>query len=256
MLKIYGERNTGTNYLTALMESNFEALILSGRVDDRYWPVRVTRRLRRYWPQVAHKLHESARDRYFSRTFHHNLGWKHMNPDPQRIGDEALKSVRFVMVVKNPYAWLCSLFKRPYHVGAKDVQFSDFLNRRLDVMERRENIGPNQLTPVEVWNAKIRGYRELVVAADHAMIVSYEDFLRDEQRMLSTVAQTLQIPQKSIYVPIGGGIKRDDADLTTNYYADFYLNERWRDNLTAAHIEQINALLDDELVKSVGYEMI
>lgn len=255
-LKIYGERNTGTNYLTALMDGNFNADILSGRVDDRYLPVLVTRKLRRYWPSLAHKLHEAARDRYFSTTFDQNLGWKHMNPDLERIGPSSLEDVRFVMVLKNPYAWLLSLFQRPYHVGGRDDRFEDFLDRRLAVMERRENIGPHSLTPVEVWNAKLDGYRALERSAKHAMIVQYEDFLRDEGAALDRVGRTLGLSMRQARMSINTGIKRDDSQRTRTDYADYYLKERWRDKLTAETIAKINSVIDAEAVRTVGYEII
>ena len=255
-LKIYGERNTGTNYLTALMEQNLCAEILNGRVDDKDLLTQLTRRLHRFMPSLTHRLHEAARDRFFEATFARNLGWKHMNPDIERIGPEALASVRFLMVVKNPYAWLLSLYQRPYHIGAKDVCFDDFLNRHLGVMQKRENIGPDPLSPVEVWNCKMRGYQMLQAAAPHAIIVRYEDFLTDEFATLERVADRLNIALRGNYEPIGLGVKRDDHEVSTGDYVDYYLNERWRDKLSAKALQKINAVLDPKLVKQLGYQVV
>lgn len=255
-LKIYGERNTGTNYLTALMAQNLSAKILNGRVDDKDVLTQLTRRLHRFMPSITRSLHEAARDRFFEATFAHNLGWKHMNPDIERIGPEALASVRFLMVVKNPYAWLLSLYQRPYHVGAKDVCFEDFLDRHLGVMQKRENIGPDPLSPMEVWNCKMRGYQALQAAAPHAMIVRYEYFLTDELVALESVANTLGIDLRRTYAPVGPGVKQDDRDVTQKHYAEYYLNEKWRDKLSAKALQKINASLDPKLVTQLGYEMI
>lgn len=255
-LKIYGERNTGTNYLTSLFERNLRARILAGRVDDRDVLTQLTRRLHRFMPALTHSLHEAARDRFFEATFPQNLGWKHMNPDIERIGPEALAAVRFLMVVKNPYSWLLSLYQRPYHIGAKDVCFEDFLNRHLGVMQKRENIGPDPLSPVEVWNFKMRGYQALLAAAPHAMIVRYEDFLTDEFAALGRVARALEVPLRETYEPADAGIKQRDHDVTQKDYADYYLNERWRGKLTARALQKINATLDPALVTQLGYQMI
>ncbi len=255
-LKIYGERNTGTNYLAALADLNLQAQVLPGRVDDGDLRTIFTRRLRRFMPGLTHRLHETARDRFFEATFARNLGWKHMNPDPERIGPEALASVRFLMLVKNPYAWLLSLFQRPYHVGAQDSDLERFLTRRLPVMEQRENLGPRPLLPAEVWNRKMRGYARLQQAATHAVIARYEDFLADEAATLARVAADLGIAKRDRHVPVSEGVKREDGTVSHRTYADYYLRECWREKLGPATLDIINETLDPEIVSLMGYEMI
>ena len=126
-LKVYGERNTGTNYLEQLASENLSVRILSGIVPRRYWQTFLTRQLRAVAPERFAGTHEAARDRYFTRTFASTLGWKHMIPAPEAIGQNNLSEVRFVMLVKNPYSWLLSLYRRPYHGGTKSVSMEAFL---------------------------------------------------------------------------------------------------------------------------------
>lgn len=256
LLKIYGERNTGTNYLAELAERNLCASLLPGRVDDGDTLTQFTRRLSRLLPSLTHHWHEAARDRFFDATFAENLGWKHMNPDPARIGPEAMASVRFLMVVKNPYAWLLSFHQRPYHVGARQTRFEDFLNRRLTVMQRRENIGSEPLTPVEVWNRKMCGYQALLDAADHAVIARYEDFLADEAATLKKVARVLGIAIRDRHLSVPEGIKRNDMEKPRTDYVEYYLREYWREKLTPAALEIINAQLDPNVVSRLGYVII
>lgn len=255
-LKIYGERNTGTNYLTELTERNLIAHVLPGRVAGSDLRTRLTRRLRALAPSMMDRLHEAARDRYFEATFSENLGWKHMNPSIERIGPEALANVRFLMLVKNPYAWLLSLFNQPYHVGGRDGAIEVFIKRRLPVMERRENVGTDPLLPVEVWNRKMRGYLALQEAATHAQIVKYEAFLSDEEATLREVAEKLGIAVKATVTPVAQGVKDADRDVPHSAYADYYLNERWQAKLTPGAVEQINEGLDADLVARMGYQML
>ena len=255
-LKIYGERNTGTNYLTLLAERNLCARILPGRVVDSDLRTVLTRRLRRLVPGFAHQMHETARDRYFEATFSDNLGWKHMNPSVERIGAEALSAVRFMMIIKNPYAWLLSLYQRPYHVGGSGDSFEAFLDQPLPVMEQRENIGPDPLRPVEVWNRKMQGYETLRRAARHAVIVRYEDFLIDETAALELAAARLGIPVRDRHEPVEDGVKQSDQNVTHEDYVRYYLEERWRHKLSAAALEKINATLDAEFVKRLGYDLL
>lgn len=254
-LKIYGERNTGTNYIETLAARNLEVTLLPGRVPARDLPTKLTRQLKKVLPG-ADDWHEATRDSYFRRTFDRNLGWKHMCPAPERIGPQTLAAVRFVMVVKNPYSWLLSLFRKPYHVGGRDTEFADFLERRLPVMEERENIGPEALDPVEVWNRKGRGYLALQAAADRSVLLAYEDFLRDEMKALERIATELDLPKRSEFVSVSSGVKRSDRNTSRSDYVDYYLNERWRDHLTEQTIATINARLDPEILAAFGYEKI
>ncbi len=255
-LKIYGERNTGTNYLAALAELNLCAKVLPGRVADNDMLTQVTRRLSRYLPHLGRKWHEAARDRFFEATFSDNLGWKHMNPNPARIGQEALASVRFLMVIKNPYAWLLSLHQRPYHVGVRDGSFEHFLTRRLPVMEQRENIGSDALTAIEVWNRKVQGYIQLQDVASHAVIMRYEDFLVDEITALHTVATKLGIAIRDRHIPVSEGVKQADTKISHSDYASYYLKERWRERLSPEALGIINSSLDQEAVKQFSYQVI
>ena len=255
-LKIYGERNTGTNYLTELAEKNFNADVLPGRVEGTDLRTKLTRKLRRLMPSLTDGLHEASRDRFFEKTFARNLGWKHMNPALERIGPEALATVRFLMLVKNPYAWLLSLYRKPYHVGGRDTQFEAFLDRHLPVMELRENIGSEPLLPVEVWNRKMRGYLALKDAAVHAVIMRYESFLVDEVAALRQVAADLEIPVREQFVPVGQSATQSGWNVSRSDYADYYLQERWRENLTEGAVRLINARLDQGFVAQMGYTLI
>ena len=51
-----------------------------------------------------------------------------------RVDDEIVRfagrSIRFVTLTKNPYSWLLSLYRRPYHAGEKAETFAEFLSLR------------------------------------------------------------------------------------------------------------------------------
>ena len=63
-MKIYGERNTGTNYIEKLVRMNLEAHLLNGVAPK---PVQIMRRV------LPGK--QFVRDRYFKLTYGRNLGW-------------------------------------------------------------------------------------------------------------------------------------------------------------------------------------
>ncbi|NPA93438.1 MAG: hypothetical protein GXO56_07140, partial [Chloroflexi bacterium] len=77
VLKIYGERNTGTNYLSQLVALNLPQV--------RLLPGVVPRWLQLFFPRA-----EAPRDLYFQWTFKRNLGWKHaMAPTAEQLAHVA-----------------------------------------------------------------------------------------------------------------------------------------------------------------------
>lgn len=105
-IKLYGERNTGTNYLDEVLALNFDAERLRGGA-----PAEINKQKR---PQAAK---EALRDEHDAATYAVTLGWKHREVDPDSLARLAPPggSIFVVTLTKNPYSWLLSLKKRPYH---------------------------------------------------------------------------------------------------------------------------------------------
>jgi len=103
-VKIYGERNTGTSYLEALLVRNLAVDCLRGGVP---------RSIRRFFADS-----ERARDWYFQATYRNNLGWKHAClPAESQLAIARTDSTEVLLLTltKNPYAWLLSFYRKPYH---------------------------------------------------------------------------------------------------------------------------------------------
>lgn len=89
LVKIYGERNSGTIYIEWLLKNNFDIKIIDTP----------------------------------------DLGWKHrLAPTEDELKERIKKEVIFVCIIKNPYSWLLSMHKRPYqHEELRKLPFSRFL---------------------------------------------------------------------------------------------------------------------------------
>src|SRR5690554_5707917 len=98
-IKVYGERNTGTNYLEQLLELNVDLPRLPGVV-----------------PSFVARLDrgaEASRDAWFRLTRRWNLGWKHQAaPTPAQRASWRCGGVLFVTLTKNPYSWALSMHRR------------------------------------------------------------------------------------------------------------------------------------------------
>ena len=155
LLKIYGERNTGTNYLRQLININIDADLLSGVAPQRI------KSIQRFVPG-----REFVKDVYFFLTFSKNLGWKHSLVRPveqlERIS-LCSENLAFVTLTKNPYSWLLSLYKRPYPFHIHQTNKPDlesFLETKWPTLLREQ--GPRSYAnPIKMWNQKNAAYLKL-----------------------------------------------------------------------------------------------
>ena len=242
-LKLYGERHTSTNYLSRVIALNLDVEELIG-IAPR-WLNRLDHILR-----TGHRL----RDRYFERQFASTLGWKHMRVQPERLSRLPLvenDEVALVTLTKNPYAWLLSLHRNPYHQAAAPGELETFLQTPLTPLGREGLTAP--LDPVSLWNEKNRAYLEL---ADHgAFNLTSEALLASPEQAITTIAERFSLPRRGPFVNFEHSTKKrpgQDGD----FYRDYYLNERWRERLSAQAIDIINANLDPEVVNAYDYELI
>lgn len=246
LIKIYGERNTGTNYLSQLIRLNLDVDELPGVV-----PLYVL------LLQFLLPGRERVRDIYFNLTYHKNLGWKHTLVKPAIVlSSYSLYSdnLSFVTITKNPYAWLLSLYKRPYHQYYQHKpDFETFLTSPWQTIDR-DNVPLMLPSPVELWNLKNASYLQL---SDIFPVLNmrYEDLVANPGQTIELMAQTFAYHWKTArFTDYHKSTKEKSKD--SNFYRDYYLQERWKAKLSPQAIALINERLDDDLVRHFGYEKL
>lgn len=134
-VKIYGERNSGTIYLEWLLQNNLD--IKMATTPD--------------------------------------LGWKHrLAPVEDELTETVKKDIVFLCLVKNPYSWLLSMHKRPYHhEDLRKLSFTDFL---------RYSYGDYR-NPIIMWNLKYQSYVKMQGFVENIQFIKYEDLLVDPKNM-------------------------------------------------------------------------
>lgn len=244
VIKIYGERNTGTNYLLKLFRRNFEADLLRGVVP---WYVRIL------FPQS-----EQARDLYFAITSRWNLGWKHrLAPLPAAARDmrDHDDNLLFVTLTKNPYSWLLSLYRHPHHYKRELGTFQQFLSAPWATV-RRENTVSEYPNPIMMWNEKNAAYLRLAAEMPTANL-KYEDLLADPERTLTQLANRYSIKRsRPQFANVTASTKEREGAKDFNYYQNYYLQEQWRTELQASALLIVNRYLDFDLMRQFGYEKL
>ena len=245
LIKLYGERNTNTNYLSKLIELNLHAK----EVDAV--PPKIIRSLQDVLPG-----NELVRDIYFHCTYGKHLGWKHTLVKSQ----EALNKYRivdanlmFVTITKNPYSWLLSLYRNPYHQYYTDKpSFEDFLCRPWKTVGR-DNIRGDVPNPIALWNMKNRAYLQLDPAK--AMNITTERIFEDAEKVIQDISDFFSIERKSEnFINYERSTKSKSKDSA--YYRNFYLSEKWRTDLSSESIAIINESIDKELMTHFGYNIL
>lgn len=244
VVKIYGERNTGTNYFEKLLERNFRLHLLPGGHPE-------TR-----WLNATFRGSDILRECWHYWTFPQNLGWKHTAIRLPKFlpAFQRLKNPSIVFIVKNPYSWVLSLKKRPYqsrsHAGGSLDEFVASPWRLL----HREHLDAVVPGPAALWSLKVRSYRDCLSARPECVFVKYEDLVCDPFQVLETLAARLGFDRPREWSNINDSTKGDEANYA--FYRDYYLNERWRASLTPNALAVITRQLDISLVDDCGYELL
>lgn len=240
-LKLFGERNTGTNYLAQLLERNLFVTQLRGVVPS-------------YIERMQNQLHvqEALKDAYFLFSQRSNLGWKHAAAPHGRLRQAiGRRSIFCIFAVKNPYSWLLSMYKRPYHRrGEKAGSFEEFLEKPWRTL-RREGVDGALLNPVNLWNVKNRSYIESCERIP-GLLIRYEELLADPHRVVSRVAEFSHARWR-----YDGFCNQDDSTKEVGKrfddYRRYYLEEVWKIKLSPQAVSLINERLDEEVLRQLKY---
>jgi hypothetical protein len=241
-LKVLGERNCGTNYLEQLWTTNFKIQILTGVPHRR----------------VPFKRFEWTLDLFFFLSYGYNLGWKHaMAPSVKMIkNNKKFGEIGFISIVKNPYSFLLSLYKRPYQfIGNPSNSFNEFLISPWKTTRREHWPRGYFNNPIELWNQKNRSYLQLTKELpDLFLILKYEDLLQDPEVALGRIATKFRLSMDG-FNNVKASTKNDEGK-SFHSYQEYYLSEKWKEDLDAESLELINKNLDMVVLNSLGYEKV
>lgn len=240
-LKVYGERNTGTRYLSQLLTGNLDVRLLNGAAP---------RMLGWFWPDS-----EAVRDAYFRLTVRSNLGWKHRlppRPDDPLLLAAGARETGFVTVVKNPYSWLLSLLRRQYSAGRVYGSVEELVTSPWTTVGR-ECAPPQFAGAVDMWNRKYAAC--LALPGERTVNLRYEDLLGDPATQIATVAKRLGLAQRhAAFSNVESSTKRSAQGFED--YRRYYLEERWREKLTDRELALIGERLDPAVMAAYGYEVL
>ncbi|MXU65488.1 hypothetical protein [Oceanomicrobium pacificus] len=213
ILKLHGERHTGTRAMLAMIRRAGQ-VSLPGRgpltgartAEQAELDAAIESHFRGSW----RRLHrEAAREEAAAgRSALH--AWKHAAPrhDPSF----AALDMRLLLTVRDPYAWLWSLYRRPYHMAGPPARsLIDFIDRPWR-LSSRDGLGHLLRSPVDLWQAKIRAAQACAAACkavgQPVAWIRFEDFVADPAASLGGALRALDLPDGGLD-PLPRSTKRD-----------------------------------------------
>ncbi len=209
--KVFGERNTGTNFLVKLLDANTNLINLTHSNKNDYKKRRMQQLT--LWnakelksEQTRDFLKQRLVDAEREREFHLNFGWKHAKIQIERIENlPRFKDTLFICLIRNPWRFISALHRRPYNYLPKSKKnFEDFILSPL-ITNQRDGITDCFLdNPVELWNLKVNSYFNFAQKhPSNVRIVYYEEIMQDTQQFLDNLSSfcclknNIIIPQES-----------------------------------------------------------
>lgn len=193
------------------------------------------------------------------RNFHvHSLEigaeWKH-GPirEPERIWNA--QPARFILCVKNPYAWTVSCYRYLRKLYGVDPTVSLEFQRDPSVSFEEFLIRPSYgfPTPIHHWNQMYRLWLS-TLPPQRTVVVRQEDQLIDQRKVLQTVQRQFGLSRRAAELQPFAERVDTDSRLLGPMDCDYYLDRQYMLEYSPCVLERVNALIDVPLMKQFGYE--
>ena len=220
--KVFGERNTGTNFLNQLLKQNTNLKVLEhksnsipkirlAKLIDRHSKSRA--RQKEVDPALRQLVFDRLIDQQRQEEYPKNYGWKHARVLPSDLAkSKRFNSTLFIFLIRNPWRFVSALHKRPYNLFPSPPEnFLDFLNSCF-LANPRDCMPCNFVeNPVEFWNQKVSSYQDCNKTIKNSIICYYEDIVASPTQFIHSLNPVCST-RKEITIPMDS-TKKDDKSF-------------------------------------------
>jgi len=253
-VKIFGERNSGTHFLSSIVALNFSCRQLRGTAGLSRDSLAAT--LKGLPPRKRLRERERVTDERIQAALGTDLGWKHGCVNFEVLQRDPAYSERtlFLVVHKHPADWLQSFHRKPYNSlePVRRVSFADFL-RRPWAGSTKENLPQAAAAnPIDLWNSKHRSWLELRERGYHAIYVKNSDFLVSFEEAIAPLAAFL--PRKNPDRPFINLTKatKGSADSIVDLKSR-YVDKAPFEGYSDLDKQFVEEQIDQEVLSKLGY---
>ena len=203
-VKVYGERNTGTHFLSKLLKINTGLVELRARKitekKSELQNILSSFSSIEQSPVMRRLLKERLIDAQRERQFEENFGWKHAAVDIRRVEtNPQFDQTLFICLIRNPWRFISALHRRPYNYLPEVADsLKDFIVSPLIANSRDGLKNVFQPNPVELWNQKVASYLEFAGQyPQNVRILYYESLLMDVEGFLKSLKNCCRVKRKA-----------------------------------------------------------
>ena len=255
-VKLFGERNTGTRAMLDMLRATRAVnMRLPGTEAGRKSSdkIELSTAISAHYDDAWRKHFMDALRDHDDYSKAPLAAWKHAAPTWH--SDFDTHRVHVLFMLRNPYSWVVSMARRPYHIaGPRTPDFATFL-RRPWLTQRRDNVDPLLASVVELWNVKFQAFVDFQEQARlvglGTSLVLFEDFVADPEASASHMLSNWGVSPQHVRAQ-GKSTKQEGQSLEK--LQSYYGAEGWRQYHTDQTIEAVNNCLDWELMERAGYE--
>lgn len=252
ILKIFGERNTATNYLELLVNENIHCEIIKSNLPNRV--KQVVRTIRKLDKSLCNwRLDEHIRDFLYLYPLSSRLGWKHRLLPDTETKCNLPTDVYYLLTVREPFAWLSSMYKRPHNLSVEttEMSFSEFLRVQCRSVRREMTSFKFYENPIEIWNLKTRAMLSFSKLR-RSSIFRHEDLVLQPLEELERLSRELGVDFKNEEIVIPGESTKKDG--RTKQDMELYICEKkWMEAFSEADIAFVRSKLDKSLTSQFDY---
>lgn len=233
-IQIYGERCTGTNFLESLVRNNIK------HIDNNF-------------------SHYGAK--HFPCWFDYPFDANHYQLPEYLHTLAGSDDCLFIVIFRDPYDWLRSFHKKPYHStkNLHKISFSEFIRTpwtvRTNFLKQLALLESNPATGLPFENAmKLRTARNqnllrIKDLAANVYYITYETLAKSPKKVLKEIATLFRLKMKSEFTPVLDhltGLKSKPGKFEGSHYAA----------ISRKDLAFINAELDWNLENTIGYTLL
>lgn len=237
--KIFGERNSGTNFLQELVGTN----LLNG---DKFI-----------------KADESLGHKHYPCWY--ELPLEFYKNSPRLYTLEGSENVLFFVIYRNPYDWLRSMRSKPFDAdpSLRDLNFSTFIRTKWKLNIKRELVrdemkknpwvdrnpkdGSLFQNVMKLRTAKIRAMNEVKNRVNNIYYINYETLRDHPEKVLEEIADLFDLQKSDVYRPV---IYKKATKKLGVY------KEKKYPPISTKDLKFINSQLDSEVENNIGYFLV
>ena len=215
-VKVFGERNTGTNFLNQLIRKNSNFNVLEHQSNqsslNKLNLVLPELKTKQYSESLRRLILDRLIDQQRKDEFNLNYGWKHsMVHMPELSYSARFENTLFIFLIRNPWRFVSALHKRPYNLNPRPRgDLLHFIDSTFIANERDGFKRAIVFNPVDLWNLKVESYYQCHGTLKSSLICFYENVVQSPQCFLESL-RPFGLINQDIALPIESTKKEEKS---------------------------------------------